>query len=193
MDRKSWQLWSIGLQGVGHKWSGWAYILERNSTEQHVNIIPSLWSEQTGFLLISHAQFTISHFMWMTNRPSKTTTQKRCSFHYRGLECKSKKSRDNLKNWQIWPWSTKWSGGKANRVLPREHTGHRKYPLPKHKKNKDYTHEYHKMVNTMVNGQYEIRLSSLQLRIEKLYIISKNKTGSWLWLRSWTPYCQIQT
>ena len=21
----------------------------------------------------------------------------------------------------------------------------------------------------------------------------KNKTGSWLWLRSWTPYCQIQT
>ena len=24
-------------------------------------------------------------------------------------------------------------------------------------------------------------------------IVSKNKTGSWLWLRSWTPYCQIQT
>ena len=22
---------------------------------------------------------------------------------------------------------------------------------------------------------------------------AKNKTGSWLWLRSWTPYCQIQT
>ena len=22
---------------------------------------------------------------------------------------------------------------------------------------------------------------------------SKNKTRSWLWLRSWTPYCQIQT
>ena len=24
-------------------------------------------------------------------------------------------------------------------------------------------------------------------------IVSKNKTGSWLWLGSWTPYCQIQT
>ena len=24
-------------------------------------------------------------------------------------------------------------------------------------------------------------------------IVSKNKTRSWLWLRSWTPYCQIQT
>ena len=33
----------------------------------------------------------------------------------------------------------------------------------------------------------------LQPKMEKLYTISKNKTGSWLWLRSWTPYCQIQT
>ena len=36
-------------------------------------------------------------------------------------------------------------------------------------------------------------LYSLQPKMEKLYIVSKNKTGSWLWLRSWTPYCQIQT
>jgi len=28
--------------------------------------------------------------------------------------------------------------------------------------------------------------------MDKLCIVSKNKTGSWLWLRSWTPYCQIQ-
>ena len=36
-------------------------------------------------------------------------------------------------------------------------------------------------------------LYSLKPKIEKLYTVSKNKTGSWLWLRSWTPYCQIQT
>ena len=36
-------------------------------------------------------------------------------------------------------------------------------------------------------------LYSLQPEMEKLYTFSKNKTGSWLWLRSWTPYCQIQT
>ena len=36
-------------------------------------------------------------------------------------------------------------------------------------------------------------LYSLQLKMEKLYTGSKNKTGSWLWLRWWTPYCQIQT
>ena len=36
-------------------------------------------------------------------------------------------------------------------------------------------------------------LYSLQPKMEKLYTVSKNKTGNWLWLRSWTPYCQIQT
>ena len=29
--------------------------------------------------------------------------------------------------------------------------------------------------------------------MEKLSTVSKNKTRNWLWLRSWTPYCQIQT
>ena len=33
-------------------------------------------------------------------------TQKRCPFHYRGLECKSRKSRNTWSNRQIWPWST---------------------------------------------------------------------------------------
>ena len=36
-------------------------------------------------------------------------------------------------------------------------------------------------------------LYSLQPKKEKLYTVSKNKTRSWLWLRSWTPSCQIQT
>ena len=33
-------------------------------------------------------------------------------------------------NRQIWPWSTEWSRAKAKRVLPREHTGHSKQPVP---------------------------------------------------------------
>ena len=36
-------------------------------------------------------------------------------------------------------------------------------------------------------------LYSLQPKIKKLYTVNKNETGSRLWLRSWTPYCQIQT
>ena len=35
-----------------------------------------------------------------------------------------------ISNRQIWPWSTKQSRSKANRVLPRECTGHSKHLLP---------------------------------------------------------------
>ena len=35
-------------------------------------------------------------------------------------------------------------------------------------------------------------LYSLQPKTERLHTVNKNKTRSWLWLRSWTPYCQIQ-
>ena len=31
--------------------------------------------------------------------------KKRCPFHYRGLECKSRKSRNTWSNRQIWPWN----------------------------------------------------------------------------------------
>ena len=37
------------------------------------------------------------------------TPKKRCPFHHRGLECKSRKSVDTWSNGQIWCWSTKWS------------------------------------------------------------------------------------
>ena len=36
-------------------------------------------------------------------------------------------------------------------------------------------------------------LYPLQPKMEKLYTVNKNKTRSGLWLRSWTPYYQIQT
>ena len=49
---------------------------------------------------------------------------------HRGLECKSRKSKNTWSNRQIWPWNTEWSRAKTNRVLPREHTGHSKHPLP---------------------------------------------------------------
>ena len=49
-------------------------------------------------------------------------TPKRCHFHYRGLECKGRKSRNTWSNSQIWPWRQEWRRAKANRVLPRECT-----------------------------------------------------------------------
>ena len=45
-------------------------------------------------------------------RPSRTNTKETCPFHHRGLDCKSRKSRDTWSNRQIWSWSTKWSRAK---------------------------------------------------------------------------------
>ena len=33
------------------------------------------------------------------------TPKKRCPFYYRGLKCKSRKSRNTWGNRQIWPWN----------------------------------------------------------------------------------------
>ena len=57
-------------------------------------------------------------------------TNKRCLFHHRGLECKSRKSRVIWNNRRVWPWSTKWSRVKANRILSGEHIGHSKHSFP---------------------------------------------------------------
>ena len=80
-------------------------------------------------------------------------------------------------NRQMWPWSTKWLRAKANRVLPRERTGHSKHPL-------STTRE--KSLHTDVTRWSTLKsdwLYSLKPKMEMLYTVSKNKTGSWLWLR----------
>ena len=56
--------------------------------------------------------------------------KKRCPFHYRGWECKSRKSRNTRNNRQMGAWSTEWRRKKVNSVLSRECNGHRKHPLP---------------------------------------------------------------
>ena len=124
--------------------------------------------------------------LWRPIKLSRTKAQKRCPFHHRGLECKSRKSRDTCYNRKIWPWSTKWSRTKANRVLPRECTGHRKHPLPTTQEN-----TLHKDITRWSTPKSDW-LYSLQPKMEKLHTVSKNKTGSWLWLRSWALYCKIQ-
>ena len=85
--------------------------------------------------------------LWRLTRSSRTNTQTRCPFHYRGLECKHSKSRNNYSNRQIWSWSTEWSRAMANRVLPRECTGHSKHSLFQQHKRILYTW-------TSPDGQY---------------------------------------
>ena len=114
-------------------------------------------------------------------------TQKRCPFHYRGLECKSRKSRSTWSNRQIWPWNMEWSRAKTNRALPRKCTGHSKHPLPTTQEK-----TLHMDITSWSTPKSDW-LSSLLPKMEKLYAVNKKKIRSWLWLRSWTPYYQIQT
>ena len=86
--------------------------------------------------------------LWRPTRPSRTNSQKRCPFYYGGLECKSMEWRNTWGNRQIWPWSAEWNRWKANRVLPRECTGHSKHPLPTTQEKT--THGHHQMVNTKI-------------------------------------------
>ena len=125
--------------------------------------------------------------LWRPTRPFRTNTKKRYPFHYRWLECKSRKSRNTWSNRQIWPWNTEWSRAKTDGVLPRKCTGYSKHSLPTTQEKTLY------MDITRWSTPKSDWLYSLQPKMEKLYTVSKNKTRSQLWLRSWTPYCQIQT
>ena len=99
--------------------------------------------------------------------------KKRCPFHYRGQEFKSRKSRNTWSNKQIWLWSTEWSRAKANRVLPRECTGHSKHPLPTTQEKTLH------MDITRWSTPKSDWLYSLQPKMEKLYTQSaKTRLGA---------------
>ena len=70
--------------------------------------------------------------------------------------------------------------GCTNRVLPRQGTGHSKQPLPTTQEK-----TLHMDIIRWSTPKSDW-LYSLQAKIEKLYTVSKIKTGSWLSLRSWT-------
>ena len=97
---------------------------------------------------------------------------KKSTFLHRGLECKSRKSRNTCSNRQVWPWSTKWSRAKADRVLPRECTGHSKHPFP-------ITQE--KTLHMGITRWSTLKsdwLYSLQPKMEKIYTVSETRLGS---------------
>ena len=73
--------------------------------------------------------------LWRPIRPSRTNINKRCALHYRGLECKCRKSTDTGSNRPVYPLTMKWSRTKANRVLPRESTGHTLFQQQKRRLN----------------------------------------------------------
>ena len=136
----------------------------RQTIEYHSN--PSLFPNQECWRSWSWM------ILWRPTRPSRTNTNKRCLIHYRRLECKSRKSRATLRNRQIWPWSTEWSRAKANRILPRESSGHSKHPLPTTQEK-----TLHLDITRWSTPKSDW-LYSLQPKMEKIYIVSKTRLGA---------------
>ena len=120
------------------------------------------------------------------------TPKKICPFHHGRLECKSRKSRDTWSNRQVWPSSTKWSRERliafcqGNALEIANAQGNSKHTRPKTQKV-----TLHMDITRWSTLKWDW-LYSLHTKMEKFYTVSKNKTGSWLWLRSWTHYCKIQ-
>ena len=114
-----------------HKWQNGLCSFPRQTIQYQSS--PSLCPDQQCWRSLSWM------VLWRPKRSSRTSTQKICPFHHRGLECKSRKSKSTWSNQQIWPWSTEWSKAKANRVLSRECTSHSKHPLPTQHKRRLYT------------------------------------------------------
>ena len=159
------------------KMTEWSLFVPRQTNQYHTN--PTLCPDQKRW-----RSWTV---LWRPTRLSRINTQNRCPFHFRGLEGKSRKLRNTWGNRRIWPWSTEWSRVKANRVLPRECTGHGKHPLPTTQEKTLH------MDITRWSTPKSDWLYSLKSKMERLYIVSKNKTWSWQWLRSWAPYCKTHT
>ena len=177
-----------------------------------------------------------------TTRPPRTDTQKRCPFHYRGLECQSRSQEIPGVTGKFDLRVQNGAGQKANREPQSQKTKQTSHgpqpcltlwnyepcrvgppkmdgswwrvllkrgPLEKGMadcfsilalrtpwtvwKGKKIRHWKIHMDIIRWSIPKSDWLYSLQPKMEKLYSVSKNKTGSRLWLRSWTPYCQIQT
>ena len=102
------------------------------------------------------------------------------------LECKSEKCRDTWNNRQIWPWRTKWS--RAERLI--EFCQEKALVITNTLFQKEITLP---MDITKQSIPKSNLLHSLLPKMEKLYMVSKNKTWSWLWLRSSTFHSRLQT
>ena len=125
--------------------------------------------------------------LWKPTRPSRTNTKKRGLLHHRGLECKSRKSTNSWNKMQKFGLGEQNEAGQRLTKFCQENILVTANTLFQQHKRRLH------MGITRGSTPKSDWLYSLQPKMEKLYTVNKNKTSSWLWLRSWTPYYQIQT
>ena len=81
--------------------------------------------------------------LWRPTRSSSTNTKKDAFFIIEDWNAKAGSQEILEVTGKFGLKSEKWTRSKAKRVLPREHTGHSKYPFPT-------THGHYQMVNTKI-------------------------------------------
>ena len=118
------------------KWQNDFCSFPRQTIQYHGNL--SLCPDQ------QHQQNWSWTILWRPTRPFRTNTPKRCSFPYRGLECKTRKSRDT--------WSNRQTGiqneaGQRPEEICQENTLVIK-TLSANNTREDSIHGHHQMINT---------------------------------------------
>ena len=108
---------------------------------------------------------------WRLRRPFRTNTQKRCPSHYRGLECKSRKSRNTWTNRKIWPWSQNEAGQRLIEFCQENTLVIANTLFQQHKR------RLH-MDITRWSTLKSDWLYHLQPKMEKLYTLSKTRLGA---------------
>ena len=101
------------------------------------------------------------------------------------------------RGWKTCPWKTGVTGKFGSRVqnearqslteFCQENAWSKQIPSSNNARD-DSTCGHHQMSIPKSDWLY-----SLQPKMENIYTVSRNKTGSWLWIRSWHLYCKIQT
>ena len=123
--------------------------------------------------------------LWSSIIGPRISTKKRYTFHYAGLECKSRKSTDSWSNRQVWPWSTKWNRAKANKVFP-ENTLVIANSLFQQLKR-----QLHTWISP--DGQFWNQINCILCSRRWRSSIRSAKTSPGTdWLRSWVPYSKNQ-
>ena len=123
--------------------------------------------------------------LWRPTRPSRTNTQKRCPFHQGDWNAK-------VRSQEIPAVPGKFGlrvqnkAGQRLTEFSQEKVMVRANTLFQQHKRRLYTW-------TSPDGQYRNQIDYILCSQGwRNSAVSKNKTMSWLWFRSWTPYCKIQ-
>ena len=151
--------------GAISKMTEWSLFVSKQTRQYHSN--PSLCPDQQCW----------RSWSWMVlwrpmKRPSRTTTQKRCPFHYSGLEAKVWSQEIPGVTGKFGLGVQNEAGQRITRVLPRECTGHSQHPLPTTQR---------KTLHLDIT-RWSIPKSDwlyfLQMKVEKLYTVSKTRPGA---------------